>query len=137
VKEITPPQAQLIVQVLSKAGMFVMRTVGAPGFQGAGSTGKHGIGVSTPRAAAVADATVGLAKDVHTPNGGTLVIGIMSVMTPATIMLVCTGRTVATKLEGAAPKVHNIMAPVQTCWGISIPPGRSGGAERPRAAYGL
>ena len=35
----------------------------------------HGIGVSTPSAAAVAAATIGLASDVHIPNGGMLTTG--------------------------------------------------------------
>jgi hypothetical protein len=36
----------------------------------------HGMGVKTPKAAAVAAATVGLAKDEHIPKGGTLTIGM-------------------------------------------------------------
>ena len=50
-------------------------TIGEPGAQGAGVTGTHGIGVNTPKAAAVADATAGLAMDMHMPKGGMLVIG--------------------------------------------------------------
>ncbi|EDX82857.1 hypothetical protein S7335_35 [Synechococcus sp. PCC 7335] len=38
-------------------------------------TGMHGIGVSTPSAAAVAVATVGLANELHTPKGGILAMG--------------------------------------------------------------
>lgn len=45
------------------AGVFPIITVGDPGAHGAGSTGMQGIGVRTPKAAAVAEATVGLAKD--------------------------------------------------------------------------
>jgi hypothetical protein len=41
----------------------------APGDQGATVAGIHGIGVNTPKAAAVADATTGLAKELHVPNG--------------------------------------------------------------------
>ena len=48
---------------LFSVGMFASRTVGDPGDQGAGKTGVQGIGVKTPNAAAVADATVGLAND--------------------------------------------------------------------------
>ncbi len=43
--------------------MLAMRTVGEPGIHGAVVFGMHGMGVSTPLAADVADATVGLAKD--------------------------------------------------------------------------
>ena len=45
-----------------------------PGAQGA-VTGTQGIGVSVPIAAAVADATVGLAVDMHMPNVGMFVSG--------------------------------------------------------------
>ena len=94
--------------------MLVISTFGTPGTQGAGMTGTHGIGVSTPSAAAVAAATAGLLGVEHMPNGGMFAIGMLSVMTPAVIELVCTGRGVATKLEGLAPNVHIIAAPVQT-----------------------
>ena len=40
--------------------------------------GTHGIGVSTPIAAAVAEATVGFAMDVHMPQGPTFVMGAAS-----------------------------------------------------------
>jgi len=40
-------------------------TVGAPGTHGATVAGMHGIGVSTPIAAAVAAATIGFAGDMH------------------------------------------------------------------------
>ena len=49
---------------------------------GAGVTGTHGMGVNTPRAAAVADATTGLAIDRHIPNGVMLSIGLLSMMLP-------------------------------------------------------
>ena len=52
---------------------------------------------------------------MHIPNGGIFAIGMLSVMTPAIMALVCTGRGVATKLEGARPNGHIIIAPVQTC----------------------
>jgi len=102
------------LQVLSSAGMFWMSTVGAPGTQGAGNTGTQGMGVRTPSAAAVAAATEGFDGVVHIRNGGTLVIGMLSVMTPATRLLVSTGRGVALNTDGPVPKVQVIMALVQT-----------------------
>jgi hypothetical protein len=57
------------VDVLSRVGNPPKVTVAAPGVQGAGVTGMHGIGVRTPNAAAVADATAGFAIDIHMPNG--------------------------------------------------------------------
>ena len=94
--------------------MLLMSTVGAPGTQGAGSTGTQGMGVKTPIAAAVAAATVGLEGVLHMPKGGTFSIGVWSMMTPATMLLVSTGRGVALNVEGAMPKLHVIDAPVQT-----------------------
>jgi hypothetical protein len=50
-------------------------TVGLPGTQGAAVAGTHGMGVSTPMAAEVADATVGLARLVHMLNDGMFTMG--------------------------------------------------------------
>jgi hypothetical protein len=61
---------------LLSAGIDPIRTVGEPGTQGAVVAGTQGIGVSTPLAAAVADATVGFATELHIPNVGILLIGI-------------------------------------------------------------
>ncbi len=74
--EITPPKLHMHLDTLSSAGILPISTVGAPGTQGAAVAGIQGIGVKTPIAAAVAAATVGLAKDVHTPNGMILTIGM-------------------------------------------------------------
>lgn len=49
--------------------MNPIMTADAPGAQGAGMFGTHGIGVRTPEAAAVAEATVGFDMDVHMPKG--------------------------------------------------------------------
>lgn len=57
------------------AGLLPIITVAEPGTHGAGIAGMHGIGVSTPSAAAVAAATVGFDRLVHTPNGLMLSIG--------------------------------------------------------------
>lgn len=58
-------------------------TVGAPGAHGAGVTGTQGMGVNTPKAAAVAAATVGLEGELHIPKGGMLTIGLPSMMVAA------------------------------------------------------
>jgi hypothetical protein len=63
------------VEVLSSAEVPPMVTVWAPGVQGDIVTGMHGIGVSTPRAAAVAAATAGFAIDMHIPNGMIFTMG--------------------------------------------------------------
>src|SRR5438270_12945776 len=57
----TPAQVHMHWNVLFRAGMPPIRTVGEPGAHGAGVTGIQGTGVRIPRAAAVAAATAGLA----------------------------------------------------------------------------
>jgi len=56
--------------------MFFTNTVGFPGIQGATVLGTQGIGVNTPKAAEVADATVGFAKDWHIPKVAILTKGL-------------------------------------------------------------
>src|SRR5579871_6524261 len=77
---ITPPQMHCSVEILSRVGWLPSSTVGAPATQGAGVFGMHGMGVSTPSAAAVADATVGLAIDMHAPNGMMFTSGTWSII---------------------------------------------------------
>jgi hypothetical protein len=88
--------------------------VADPGVHGAVVTGMQGIGVRTPRAAAVAEATMGLARDMHMPKGGMFTIGAKSMMlaagVPAIVLLI--GRTERT--EGAIPNVHVSIAPAVT-----------------------
>src|SRR5579885_3349877 len=91
--------------------MLSSRTVGPPGTHGAGVLGMHGMGVSTPIAAAVAAATMGFAPEVHMPKGMMLV------------MVRCTGST--TSELGASPKLHCIIAPMHTCIGIASPSRRN------------
>lgn len=73
---ITPAHIHINVDVLSRVGMSPSNTVGAPGTQGETVAGMQGIGVSTPMAAAVAAATIGLAGDMHIPNGMMLTSGM-------------------------------------------------------------
>jgi hypothetical protein len=114
----TPPQLHMHLEVLSRAGMFLINTVAAPGVQGAAMTGMHGIGVSTPSAAVVAAATVGLLGVLHIPNGGMFTIGLLSMMVAAGAPAVTrlTGRTLS--VDGANPNVHCSIAPVVTSWAI-------------------
>ncbi len=66
---ITPPYTQKHLLVLFSAGVPSTITVLTPGDHGAGIKGVQGCGVKTPNAAAVADATAGLANELHIPNG--------------------------------------------------------------------
>jgi hypothetical protein len=114
----TPPHKQFNVDTLSSAGALHNMTVIAPGTQGAGVAGTHGIGVGTPIAAAVAAATIGLEGDWHIPKGGMFIMGTWSMMLAAIILLVITVLGVGIKVLGAMPNVHFIMAPMQVCIGI-------------------
>jgi len=111
----TPPQLHMSFEELLSAGMLPISTVGAPGAHGAAVTGMHGMGVSTPKAAAVAAATIGFAGLLHIPNGGMMTMGLLSMMLAAgvPVMVRLAGNT--TRLLGATPKLHIIIAPVQTC----------------------
>ena len=73
---ITPPQMHISFELLLRAGILAIRTVGEPAIQGAGVTGTQGIGVKTPRAAAVALITAGLAGELHMPKGMMFTIGM-------------------------------------------------------------
>ncbi len=114
----TPPQIHISWLVLFSAGALHNITVGAPGTHGAGVLGIQGMGVDTPKAAAVAAATIGLEGDWHMPNGGMFIIGTWSMMLAAIMLLVITVLGVGTRLLGATPKVHFIIAPIQVCCGI-------------------
>src|SRR4051794_3727436 len=116
----TPPQAHISLQLESTPGIFAIWNVGAPGTHGAGITGIHGMGVSTPSAAAVADATVGFAIELHIPNGGMFTIGLLSLMFAAGVPTTkrFAGRT--TSVDGEAPKLHCSVAPIKTCSAIGF-----------------
>jgi hypothetical protein len=94
--------------------MLPINTVGEPGVQGAAVMGVHGIGVSTPRAAAVAEATAGFAMLKHMMNGGMFTNGLLSMIVADGVLASClfVGRTFS--VLGPVPKLHNIIAPVAT-----------------------
>ena len=69
--------------------------------------GIQGIGVSTPRAAAVAAATIGLAGLRHIPNGMMFIIGLLSMMLAAGWLPDITRLSGSTiKALGAKPWLH-------------------------------
>ena len=103
------------LQVLLSAGLPPTNTVGEPGAHGADITGIQGMGVKTPMAADVAADTCGFAMDVHIPKGIMFVIGTLSMIHAAGILLHITlafGRTLST--DGAIPKLHISCAPEVT-----------------------
>jgi hypothetical protein len=113
--EIDPPQVHNSLQLLLTIGIEPLSTAGTPGSQGEAVAGTQGIGVRTPSAAAVAEATVGFDGEVHMPNGGTLTMGLKCELLAdgtADVSIVVLGMTIT--LAGATPKVHIIVAPMQT-----------------------
>jgi hypothetical protein len=104
------------VEVSFRAGIFPSITIDAPGAQGATVAGIHGIGASTPMAAEVAEATIGLARLVHIPNGMILTRGLLSMILAAGMLAVnirFVGKTISEL--AARPKLHCRTAPEQTC----------------------
>jgi hypothetical protein len=85
-----PPQVQTSWQVVSSEGICPRVTVLQPGDHGDTVIGMHGIGVNTPIAAAVAEATMGFAGLEHIPNGEMFMIGWKSMMVAAGWSLVIT-----------------------------------------------
>ena len=118
--EMTPAHMHMHLLVLLRAGMLSRMTVGEPGTQGAGVLGMQGMGVRTPHAAAVAAATVGLARLVHMPKGSMLTIGAWSMMLaagwlPAIVRWI--GRTIS--VDGAMPKVQAKVAVLTVSSGMA------------------
>jgi len=103
------------LDALFKAGIPPTSTVGQPGIQGAIVIGIQGIGVKTPKAAAVAAATIGFAILVHIPNGRILIKGLLSMILAHGVgaSVLAVGKTIS--VEGAAPKVHCVAAPITVC----------------------
>lgn len=102
------------LEELFKAGMLATSTVGEPGAQGAATAGVQGIGVRTPKAAAVADATAGLAMELHIPKGAMFKKGLLSIMLAIGVAVVVrlTGSTFS--IPGAMPNEHCRAAPPHT-----------------------
>ena len=83
-----------------------MVTVGEPGTQGPGVFGMQGIGVRTPSAADVAEATVGFAREMHIPNGRIFTKGALSMMLASGVPVFTRWIGNTTKLLDASPNVH-------------------------------
>jgi hypothetical protein len=76
----TPPQSQMQIEVSSRAGSPPSIVVTAPGNHGSVIIGRQGIGVRTPRAAAVAMITSGLSSLMHITKVSMFRIGMESKM---------------------------------------------------------
>jgi hypothetical protein len=107
----TPPHAHTQVLGEVSTGRPPISVRVATGIHGPVGFGTQGIGVSTPSAAAVADATVGLASEVHMANGGMLASGTMSAIVAAGLPSITTRLVGMTfNVDGAMPKLHIIIA---------------------------
>jgi hypothetical protein len=111
---ISPPHMHMQVESWVRAGSPEIMAHVDPGTHGLVVAGTHGIGVSTPRAAAVADATSGLASDEHIPKVGMFTIGAKSVMVATGIEAAITMWGSGLKVAGATPKLHISSAPSVT-----------------------
>lgn len=120
---ITPAHAHISIDCAVSAGILPTIAVGAPGAQGAMVVGIHGIGVSTPRAAAVAAATVGLAMLLHIPKGGIFTSGLLSIIFAIGIPFNITRlKGITINAAGAIPNEHIIIAPEQTAGQLMATP---------------
>jgi len=116
----TPPQAHMHVLGAVSAGRPPIMVRVATGIHEPAGFGTQGIGVRTPRAAAVADATVGLANEVHIPKGGMFMIGTASAIVAAGFPSIITRLVGITfSVEGATPKLHVNIA-VAVTFGVPI-----------------
>jgi len=83
-------------------------------------TGIHGCGVSTPSAAAVADATCGFASDEHIPQVGIFAADVSAMVAtgfPSARSVLC---DVTARLAGVVPNGHSTDAPATTANPIHI-----------------
>lgn len=103
--EMAPPHIHMHFALLSNAGIMQTLTW-AGGAHGAVMAGTQGIGVSTPIAAAVAAATVGLASDWHMPKGLMFTIGAMSMMFAIGIFPHIGRIPTTVRGDGATPNEH-------------------------------
>ena len=76
------PKPHIMVASFVRQGFPPTKTFGFDGIQVPAGTIVHGCGVSTPKAAAVADATAGFANDVHIPKGCKFTYGCISCIVP-------------------------------------------------------
>ena len=111
----TPPHIQISLLLTVSVGAPWVSTWRLPGAQGAVVAGTHGMGVSTPQAAEVAEATVGLARERHIPKVGMLTIGLLSMILATNLPCIMELRGgITTRGTGVIPMLHFMVAPIHT-----------------------
>ena len=100
--------------------MLAISVLVAPADHGAGIEGMHGIGVSTPAAADVADATVGLDGLLHMIKVGRFTISLSMIVAAGMLVpiVLFVGRTI--RLHGPEPIVQLHIAPMTTSFPMQI-----------------
>ena len=116
---IAPPYVHMHCEASSSALTPFMVTRADPGVHGL-SWGTHGCGTRTPEADA--EATAGLASDVHIPKVG-IFSGDTSVITPAEVVA-DTSTLDAVNSADIRPNVHVKAAPVETWFATAYLPSR-------------
>lgn len=115
------PLEHMQVAPVHRHGVPPISTLGLIGVHVPAITGMQGCGVNTPNAAAVAAATIGLARELHIANDVILTIGITSRIVPAGFDVPSTvGAEVALNVPGALPNGQESCAPVTTNSPISV-----------------
>lgn len=111
--EMVPAYAHCNVEPCIRQGVEHTVICGATGVHVPTVTGVQGCGVSTPIAAAVADATAGLAIELHNPIGVILAPAAQSFIVAVGLPPVSTFvAEVAFKVPGDIPQVQTMVAPV-------------------------
>jgi hypothetical protein len=119
---IMPPHVHMQVLSLSRIGILESIILGFTGIQGDNVIGMQGIGVKTPKAAAVAAATIGFEGDEQVPKGRMFSMGTLAVILapgPLTESSRVMGSTIS--FPGAAPKAHFTIPSAFTCIPIIFP----------------
>ena len=99
-------------------------TFGALLDQGPAGTGTQGVGVRTPRAAAVADAVAGFIMEEQSPNGPMFVIGAISAIVAVIDPEATTFEEFVILIgAGAEPKGHDVLPDeLIICGNFYLPP---------------
>lgn len=112
---ICPPHAHAQRHASESAAWIPIVTTETPGVHGPAVIGEQGCGVSTPCAAAVAEATCGLLIDLHMPKGAMFTLGCISATLAAGAPSASTLSSGATdNFEGEPPMEHERVAPLTT-----------------------
>lgn len=98
--------------------MLSTSLVGTPGAHGAAITGVQGAGVNNTGGGLL---VAGLATELHMPKGGMLATGLLSMILAIGAVPAIMVGLMTMSAAGAVPKLHFIVAPIQTAVANVIP----------------